>query len=251
MSWWELGEHSGYSGAQLATYDIECAFCGERGNFETEHHAEKKKPNDRKILNFDTLKCGNCSGYVLVMWSTNAWAGSTHGIHDFRLVPWPQTVGEGREHWPDTVKRYWRQAHTTLSAEDYDAAAVMARSALQAVMRDKKATGKDLYSEIENLAGQGIIPPIVQEWSHEVRQLAKPAAHPSADEEPTSSKDAHDIVKFLDFLLEYLYDLPKQIQDYRELLRKNLTNILSETVSSRISTVRSWHSCNVPMKNTM
>jgi hypothetical protein len=42
MSWWDFGEHSGYQGGDLALYRIECAFCGERGNFEKIHHAEKK-----------------------------------------------------------------------------------------------------------------------------------------------------------------------------------------------------------------
>jgi hypothetical protein len=31
----------------------------------------------------------------------------------------------------------------------------------------------------------------------------------------TSPQDAHDIVAFLDFLLEYLYDLPNRIAKYR------------------------------------
>jgi len=110
----------------------------------------------------------------------------------------------------------WRQAHDSLNNENYDAAAVMARSALQAVMRSQEAKGKDLYGEIEDLAEKGVIPTVIQEWSHEVRQLAKPAAHPQADEEETSPEDAEDIVKFLDFLLKYIYDVPAQIQTYRD-----------------------------------
>jgi len=213
-SWWTLGEHSGQWGKSLATYQIECAFCGESGNYAVEHHAEKKKPNGHKVLNFDTLKCGNCGGYVLVMWSASEH-GPQQGLHDYVRVPWPKGVGDGSENWPDTVKRMWRQAHDSLNNENYDAAAVMARSALQAVMRSQKAKGKDLYGEIEDLAAKGIIPTIIKDWAHEVRQLAKPAAHPDEDEDETSSEDAEDIVKFLDYLLEYTYDVPARIKKYR------------------------------------
>jgi hypothetical protein len=58
------------------------------------------------------------------------------------------------------------------------------------------------------------------EWSHEVRLLANESAHPDAlAPPPVTPQDAKDIVNFLDFLLFYLYDLPKQISDYRK--RKN------------------------------
>ena len=65
QSWWELGEWSGHRGTELALHQITCPFCEERGNFKIAHHAEKKKPNGRKVLNFDTLECGNCHGYVM------------------------------------------------------------------------------------------------------------------------------------------------------------------------------------------
>lgn len=65
-SWWQLGEGHGSRGHELAMYQITCPFCMERGNFKTAFHAEKKKPNSEKKLNFDTLECGNCKGYVMV-----------------------------------------------------------------------------------------------------------------------------------------------------------------------------------------
>jgi len=55
-SWWQQGEGSGYHGGKLALYQITCPFCMERGNFKTGFHAEKKKPNSDKKLNFDTLE---------------------------------------------------------------------------------------------------------------------------------------------------------------------------------------------------
>jgi hypothetical protein len=42
MSWWDFGESRGYSGQELATHQISCPFCPEKGNFKVEHHLEKK-----------------------------------------------------------------------------------------------------------------------------------------------------------------------------------------------------------------
>ena len=90
-SWWQLGEWSGHRGGELAIYRIACAFCLERGNFKTVHHAEKKKANGRKVLNFDTLQCGSCGSYALVLWSASEMQGSMIA-HDYRVLPWPLTA---------------------------------------------------------------------------------------------------------------------------------------------------------------
>jgi len=210
-SWWDLGEWSGYRGSKLATFQIECPFCAERGNFEVEHHAEKKKPNGHKVLNFDTLKCGNCSSYVMVFWS----ASRDH--HDYKVLPWPVgRLEKFPEHWPEAVGRYWLQAKRSLKDQNWDAAAIMARSSLQVALREQSAVGNNLKQEIDDLAQKGILPNIMQEWAHNVRELGNDSAHPKPDQPPTSPQDAKDIVGFMDYLFEYLYTLPKRISEYRE-----------------------------------
>ena len=209
-SWWELGEGSGYKGKKLALHRISCPFCSEKGNFEIDFHAEKKKPNGHKVLNFDTLKCGNCASFVQVFWS----AGDQ--LHDYRVMPWPLRLDKYPEHWPESVGRYWLQAKRNLKDENWDAAALMARSSLQIALRECEAKGSNLKNEIDDLASKGILPQLMQDWAHNVRELGNDSAHPVPDQPPTNSKDASDIVWFMDFLFEYLYSLPRQIKDYRE-----------------------------------
>ncbi len=211
-SWWDLGEYSGKPGSQLAKSQIVCPFCLERGNFSLAHHEEKKKPSGNKILNFDTLECGNCRGYVLVFWSASSYGFK---FHDFFVLPWPNKPEEFPEHWPPTVGRFWLQAHRSILEENWDAAAVMARSAMQAALRDQGAAGNNLKQEIDDLSGQGLLPPLMREWSHALRQLANESAHPDSDQPPVDPEDAKDILEFLDFLLEYLYNLPNEIAKYR------------------------------------
>jgi hypothetical protein len=56
-----------------------------------------------------------------------------------------------------------------------------------------------------------------------VRLLGNDATHPDGGDQGTTTADAQDIVAFLDYLLEYLYDLPKAIEDYRARRTANIT----------------------------
>jgi hypothetical protein len=209
-SWWSLGEVSGYPGAELAIHQISCPFCLEVGNFAVESHSEKRQPNGTKILHFETLKCGSCASFVQVVWS------GTRNMHDYKVQPWPLKYEKAPDHFPRDVGRYWIQAKKSLVDKNYDAAAVMARSSLQVALRSQNAAGANLKNEIDDLAKKGLLPPLMQDWHHNVREIANDSAHPKPDQPPTTAQDARDIVKFMDFLFEYLYALPKRIHEFRE-----------------------------------
>lgn len=218
-SWWSFGEGWGQSGSTLSLYQIECPFCLEKGNFELVFHEEKKKSNSQKKLNFDVYKCGNCAGFIHVFWSASESSYGNNGLHNYKVLPWPIGKVEAPEHWPDAVKRYWKQAHDTMKGENWDAAATMAGSALQAALRESGAEGKNLKEEIEDLALKNILPAIMKEWANELRFLRNNSVHPKKDAAELNPQDVEDVVEFLDYLLRYLYDLPKQIGDFRN--RKN------------------------------
>jgi hypothetical protein len=217
MSWWDLGEGHGYRGEKLATYRIPCAFCGEKGNFETVHHLERQKPGTaRKVLNYDTLKCGNCGNYLFALWSTNSHVLAHNALHDYHLLPWYQSTTSHPEHWPTDIGLYWVEARRSIEGKNWTAAALMARSAVQLVLRAHEATGNNLKQEIDDLANKGLILPIMQEWAHEVRELGNDGTHPKPGSKGTSEKDAKDVVEFLTFMMTVMYDLPRQISEYRK-----------------------------------
>jgi Domain of unknown function (DUF4145) len=154
--------------------------------------------------------------------------GSWGNLYDFRVLPWPLR-GKRRpsDNWPADMHRFWIQAHDSIANENWDAAAVMARGALQFIMRQQGAKKGKLKSEIDDLVARGVLQPVIGEWSHEVRELGNDSAHPEVpdsnqdttqpvqDSTSPEPQDARDIVNFLDFLLFYLYDLPAQIKTYR------------------------------------
>lgn len=213
-SWWQLGEGYGYPGSELQVSHVTCPFCMETGKFSLAYHAEKRKPNSDKVLNFDTLRCESCAGFVMVMWSASEH-GFMNSLWDFKVLPWPMRLDKFPEHWPADVGRYWLQAHRSLRDANYDAAAVMARSALQLMVRREGATPASLKAEIDELVKTGKLPPLMGEWAHEVRELGNDSAHPAPGQTETSAQDAGDVVEFLDNVANYLLTMPHQIQLYR------------------------------------
>jgi hypothetical protein len=91
----------------------------------------------------------------------------------------------------------------------------MARSAIQLVARAHGATGKNLKEEIDDLATKGKLLPIMQEWAHEVRVLANEGTHPKPGTTGTDEKDAENVVEYLGFFMQVMYNLPHQIDQYR------------------------------------
>jgi Domain of unknown function (DUF4145) len=221
-SWWELGESMGHQGSEMEVWRLTCAFCNEKGKFSLAYHVEKKNPNSDKCLNFDLYQCHNCMGYVHVLWSAGEHGSLFgHGLYDFQVLPWPLNAKpEPSPNWPEGVKRFWTQAHHSYTVENLDAANLMARSALQFVVREKKAVDANLKVQIDDLVTKGILHPLMKDWATEVRLLANESAHPNAPAPADVTKeDVRDILNFLDMLLLYLYDLPKRIENYR--LRNN------------------------------
>jgi hypothetical protein len=219
-SWWDLGEWSGYAGDKLATYQIPCAFCGEKGNFKTVQHLVQQKSDPiPKALNYDTLQCGQCGNYMFAFWSASSHGHGSGATHDYRVLPSYLSTTSYPKHWPSDVGHRWLEARRSIEGKNWTAAGVMARSAIQLVARSRNAEGKNLKEEIDDLAAKGLLPPIMKEWAHEVRSLGNEGAHPKPGTTGTNEKDAKDVVKFLSFLMTVMYDLPKQIEDYRK--RKN------------------------------
>jgi hypothetical protein len=214
MNWWEFGEHRGYQGDKLATYQISCPFCPDKGNFKVEHHFEKKNAAGKQ-LNYDILQCESCGNLTMAFWSS-ARHGGRGGIHDYHTVPWARSTNTYPEHWPEDVGRNWLQARRSLEGQNWDAAALMARSAIQLIMRYQKATGSSLKAQIDDLASNGILPPIMKDWAHEVRELGNENAHPIPGSKGTSPNDARDVVEFLSFLLRLTYNLPYDIAQFRK-----------------------------------
>ncbi len=138
-------------------------------------------------------------------------------IHGSVVMPRPlKGKPKPSPNWPPDMTRFRVQAHDSVAHENWDAANVMARSALQFVVRESGASGPNLKSQIDDLVAKRALHSLMGEWAHELRLLANESAHPNLAPAPPSPEDTRDILSFLDFLLYCLYDLPFEIQSFRQ-----------------------------------
>ncbi len=133
----------------------------------------------------------------------------------FRVLPWSMKADEYPRAWPDAVGRYWVQAQRSLRGANWDAAAAMARQALRAALRGHDAPGATLREQIEHVGAAGLLPPVLRDWAWEMPNLDADELHANGAQPPDPAHAATDLVRFLEFLLEYLYELPARIRDHR------------------------------------
>lgn len=57
----------------------------------------------------------------------------------------------------------------------------------------------------------------MKEWAHVViRDSGNENVHPEVGQPAATPQEAKDVIGYLDFLLEYVYDLPVRIKEFRE-----------------------------------
>jgi Domain of unknown function (DUF4145) len=134
----------------------------------------------------------------------------SHRLHE----AWAEQVGqiprgtaERMEGLPSAIESVRREAWSCFYGGDYRAALVMGRAAIQRAVRSLGASGRDLYSEIDDLAVKGKVTNEVKEWAHEVRLAAREAAHPE-DLGDVSADEANESLEFADAFLTFAVALP-------------------------------------------
>jgi hypothetical protein len=111
---------------------------------------------------------------------------------------------------PDPARRYLQQALETLHAPD--AAAVMAGSAVDAMLKHLGLVEGSVYSRIEQAVCQHILTAPMGEWAHEVRLGANRPRHADAENPHVSLRQAQQSVEFAEALGHFLFVLSSRVQ---------------------------------------
>jgi hypothetical protein len=148
--------------------------------------------------------CNGCMGPV--------FAESEPGPQRDWQIVYPSLDTLAPEGCPDEVRDYFEEALSCRNTGNFRAAVLVARSALQACMRDQGAKVGSLQAEIDDLAARHIIPESLKAWAHEVRAGGNLAAHPKPGSE-IQREDAEELIGLAASLFEYLYAIPKRIAD--------------------------------------
>lgn len=90
---------------------------------------------------------------------------------------------------------------------------MMVRRTLEAVCRDKGATGKDLYARLDDLKNKKVIEGQLSDWSHDLRALGNEAAHDTSVF--IEFEDAKDALELAEALLSYVYVLSTRYDAFK------------------------------------
>jgi hypothetical protein len=123
-----------------------------------------------------------------------------------RIFPAPQKVDAAI---PESARKYLVQAHETLHAPD--AAALMAASAVDAMLKEQGLTEGSLYNRIDKAVEQHILTEPMGKWAHAVRLEANNVRHADQSNPHVTKPQAEQVVEFASALGDFLYVLTAKI----------------------------------------
>ena len=110
---------------------------------------------------------------------------------------------------PDPARRFLQQAMETLHAPD--AAAVMAGSAVDAMLKHFNLIDGSVYKRIDEAVSQHILTASMGEWAHEVRLGSNRPRHSDAENPHVSQQQAQQSVEFAEALAHFLFVLSSRV----------------------------------------
>lgn len=123
------------------------------------------------------------------------------------IIPAPRTA---HEDIPEPARTFLQQAFETLHAPD--AAAVMAGSAIDAMLKDKGYREGSLYARIDLALADNVLTESMSQWAHSVRLGSNRPRHADEDRPHVSRDEAAQSVEFAEALGQFLYVLSARIQ---------------------------------------
>jgi len=89
----------------------------------------------------------------------------------------------------------------------------MVRRTLEGICHDHGSTKSTLAASLAELEGQGKLDKRLTEWAHELRSLGNLGAHYTPED--VTREDAADALAFVEALLDYLYVLSVQFENFK------------------------------------
>lgn len=116
-----------------------------------------------------------------------------------------------------------KEAYETNANGFYRASVILARAVIEAVAKEKKADGRDLYHRIEKLFELDLITPLTKSAAHVVRNSGNDMAHGDFDEK-VDRELADATLDFMGFVLNDVYVAPAKVQAMEAKLKQSKTS---------------------------
>jgi hypothetical protein len=117
---------------------------------------------------------------------------------------------EAHEDLPERPRRYLQQAYETLHAPD--AAAMLAGSAVDAMLKHLGLREGSLYARIDEAVTKNMLTQGMANWAHEVRLGSNRPRHADDEEPHVTHDEARQSVEFAEALGQFLFVLTAKIE---------------------------------------
>lgn len=155
-------------------------------------------------------KCSTCAGLVLVRCGPSRRSSQATGFainqNVEQLYP---TSKSAHNDIPDPAKTFLQQAFDTLHAPD--AAAVMAGSAVDAMLKHHGLVKGSLYARIDEALAANLLTQGMADWANAVRLGSNRPRHADAEKPHVSANEAKQSVEFAEALGNFLFVLTARI----------------------------------------
>ena len=153
-------------------------------------------------------RCASCGSIITACGAPGDNIGLVSLPYVFEVYPAPPEVSDAI---PAQAKRFLEQALETLHAPD--AAAVMAGSAVDGMLKHLGYQDGSLYSRIDKARDDAILTQRMADWAHSVRLGSNRPRHADADRPNVTPEEAKRSVRFAQALGDFLFVLSAQIED--------------------------------------
>lgn len=177
-------------------------------------HCSIAKPNMNRLYSDKITKRGmghsvwasyRCDSCKAVVTGKFEWNNG----NSFDLVEMFPMAKTAHEDIPEPARTFLQQAFETLHAPD--AAAVMAGSAIDGMLKHHQYTDGSLYSRIDKALADNLLTKGMADWAHEVRLGSNRPRHADADRPHVSPDEAKQSVEFAEAMGNFLFVLTAKI----------------------------------------
>jgi hypothetical protein len=150
------------------------------------------------------FRCTSCGGVVLAKGAPNSHAANSAVIE---VIP---ASKKAHEDIPENARHFLQQAFETLHAPD--AAAVMAGSAVDAMLKQLGYKGGSVYDRTNKAVEDHNLTAEMGAWAHEVRLGANRPRHADSEHPHVSAEEAKQSIEFAEALGYFLFVLTKRVE---------------------------------------
>lgn len=171
---------------------------------------------------YGLLVCDECKSPSIAVHSgtlTMSTSGAGHLMStDKAPVMWIPARAEGKEfpHVPEAIAAAADEAHRCQSIGAHRAAALLARSVVEATAKERGVTVRDLKPKIDKMHEDGLLSEHLRDTAHEIRFIGNEMAHGDfVSGESIPEDEAEDVLHFMDEMLNTIYQAPARLDEYR------------------------------------